>query len=292
MAAPNSGPSPYFPFPYSLQPLGNELRLGLIGPGLLGLLSVASTSTLLAFILYRFFAWRKHYRTYIGYVSRAISTQMEPWLILFTQNQYVVLIMNLLIADLQQGSSFLISFHWIRKDAMLAPSQACFAQGWLLNLGDVASGFFVFFIAMHTFYTAVKGRRVQYATFASLIIFTWVFSLALTAAGPLTHRADYFVRAGAWCWASSKYERDRLAYHYIWVFVIEFGTIVSLLSRRNSRQFNTYICINPICLLILTLSTRSSTFLHFCVSEVQSHLSYHQPPRQQPMPRLTAQQNS
>lgn len=142
------------------------------------------------------------------------------------QNQYVVLIMNLLIADLQQGLSFLISFYWVDINAILAPTRACFAQGWLLQIGDVSSGFFVCFIAFHTFYCAVKGQRFSTTAFYLLIIATWVFSLVLTALGPLMYRDKYFVRAGAWCWASSNYERERLALHYIWVFMVQFGTII------------------------------------------------------------------
>lgn len=201
-------PDGFFQYPYSLAPLGQGLRRGLWAPAVLGLLSCVATVALLGFIIQRFITWRSHYKTYVGY------------------NQYIVLIMNLLLADLQQGMSFLVSFHWIQKDAILAPSRACFAQGWLLNIGDVASGFFVLAIAMHTFYTAVKGRQLSNTVFTTLIISTWVFALLLTAVGPMIHQEHYFVRAGAWCWASGAYETDRLALHYIWVFLVQFGTII------------------------------------------------------------------
>jgi hypothetical protein len=67
----------HYPSPYSLSPLTPVLKKGLLAPGLLGLLSVASTLSLLSFLIYRFSTWRRHYRTYVGY------------------NQYVVLCMNL-----------------------------------------------------------------------------------------------------------------------------------------------------------------------------------------------------
>lgn len=201
--------SSLFSMPYSLSPLPADLRKGLVAPGLFGLLSVLSTGALLGFLIYRFVAWTNHYKSYIGY------------------NQYVVLIMNLLIADLQQGISFMISFHWIHLDGILAPTRACFTQGFLLNLGDVSSGLFVFFIALHTFYSAVKGRKLPYRTFSLLVVMVWVLSLALTAIGPIMYRDKYFVRAGAWCWASSQYQMDRLALHYIWVFAVQFGTIIT-----------------------------------------------------------------
>ena len=134
--------------------------------------------------------------------------------------------MNLLLADLQQGMGFSISFHWIRSNGILAPTRACFAQGWLINIGDVSSGLFVFFIAVHTYVCAVQGRKLEYKPFACMIVCTWVLALVLSALGPILFKDEYFVRAGAWCWASSKYEKERLLFHYIWVFLVQFGTII------------------------------------------------------------------
>ncbi|KAK4543386.1 hypothetical protein LTR36_005529 [Oleoguttula mirabilis] len=198
----------YFPAPYSVYPLPPTIRRGLIPVGILAALSVASTICLIAFICYRFVAWRAHYRTFVG------------------NNQYVVLVLNLLLADLQQAASFLISFHWVRKDYILAPHPACFAQGWLLHAGDVGSAFFVLAIAVHTFYTAVYGMRVGTKTFTAGIVGIWVFTYFLTSIGIALHGNKLFVRAGAWCWISSEYESDRLALHYVWLFVVQFGTVL------------------------------------------------------------------
>ncbi|KAH0345822.1 hypothetical protein KCU83_g7569, partial [Aureobasidium melanogenum] len=198
----------HYPSPYSLSPLGPVLKGGLMAPGLLGLLSVITTLGLLGFIVYRFSTWRRHYRTYVGY------------------NQYVVLCMNLLIADFIQAVSFLFSFHWIRKNGIFAPTSACFAQGFLLNIGDLTSGFFVMAIAFHTFYTAVKGRRIGHIQFIVAVVSVWTFGLLLSIIGPIEYRDRYFVRAGAWCWAGEQYQTDRLALHYLWIFIVQFGTII------------------------------------------------------------------
>lgn len=204
----DSIPKGYYPYPYSQAPLPVELHRGLYGTGLLGLASTMASLALLTFIVYRMTTWQRHYRVFVGY------------------NQYVVLIMNLLIADFLQAVSFLFSFHWIRKNAMLAPSTPCFAQGFLLNVGDLTSAFFVMAIALHTFYTAVKGRRLEHTTFLIVVIGIWVFGLTLSIIGPGRYGHHYFVKAGAWCWASPDYETDRLALHYIWIFIVQFGTIV------------------------------------------------------------------
>lgn len=191
----------YFPPPYSQTHLNDILRIGLVPVGILAALSVLTTSILISFISWRFITWKLHYKTFLGY------------------NQYVVLVLQLLLADLQQAASFLISFHWISRDYILAPHPACFAQGWLLHSGDVASAFWVVVIGLHTFFTAVYGMRIGTKTFYGGILAVWVFSYILTGLGVGLHGSKYFVRAGAWCWVSSEYERDRLGLHYIWLFV-------------------------------------------------------------------------
>lgn len=54
----------------------------------------------------------------------------------------------------------------------------------------------------------------------------WVFSIFFSAMGPILHGQHYYVRAGAWCWAAPQYETERLAFHYIWIFIVQFGTII------------------------------------------------------------------
>lgn len=184
------------------------LNTGLIIVGACGLVSFLATLSLISFVAYRFITWRDHYTTFIGY------------------NQYVLLFLNLVFADLCQAAAFLVSFYWIAKDAILAPTVACQAQGFLLHFGDVASAFFVLAIAIHTYWTAVMSRRVPYRVFGCILVFLWLGVIFLTVLGLAIHQDTYFVRAGAWCWISSDYEPERLGLHYFWLFLSEFGLIV------------------------------------------------------------------
>ncbi|PNS16006.1 hypothetical protein CAC42_4407 [Sphaceloma murrayae] len=203
--------NPYFAYPFSLAKLPPELEKGLAAPALMGLLSLISSFCLLCFLFSKFFAWKKSAKTYLSY------------------NQYLILFINLLVADFQQALAFVISFHWMQMDSILAPSPACFAQGWFLNIGDVSSGLFVLFIALHTFYTTVVGRRLEYRIFLSLILSTWALALLLTSIGPGIYGRTYFVRTGAWCWVSALYETERLALHYIWIFLVQFSSMITYL---------------------------------------------------------------
>lgn len=154
----------YFPAPYSLDPMPLALQHGLIPVASLAVLSAGSTVILICFICYRLAHWKVHHHTFLGY------------------NQYVLLVLNLLLADLQQSVAFLFTFHWIWIRRILAPTSPCTAQAWLLHSGDLSSGFFVLAIALHTL-AAVDGKRVGYKTFAAAVLTIWVFSYFLTGIG-------------------------------------------------------------------------------------------------------------
>jgi hypothetical protein len=113
-------------------------------------------------------------------------------------NQYVILIYNLLLADLLQSMAFAITFHWLRLDKILAPTAPCFLQGWVLNLGDVASGLFVLAIAIHTWLGVIKGYRLPYIAFVITIVIIWFLAVLLTVLGPIIHKDAFFARAGGW----------------------------------------------------------------------------------------------
>lgn len=170
----------YFPYPNSLDPLTPVYRTGLIPVTLFAMMSLLSVTALLVFITHRLVSWRKHYREYVGY------------------NQYVILIYNLLLADLQQAIAFVMSFHWLRINKILAPTAPCFIQAWFLQIGDVSSGFFVLAIAVHTWLGVVKGYKMPYKWFIVSILGLWAFALLLTVLGPAMYRDRYFGRAGGW----------------------------------------------------------------------------------------------
>lgn len=164
----------------SLDPLPQDVRNGMIAMGTLGLVSTISTLSLLVFITYRMINWRKYY-------ERPIAT-----------NQIFVLIYNLLLADLQQALSFLLAWNWIAQGKLVGPSAACFAQGWLIQIGDLSSGLWVLAIAVHTFINLVGQKQIPMATFVVVVVAIWIFALILTAIGPILNGIGFFVPAGAW----------------------------------------------------------------------------------------------
>ncbi|KAG9238198.1 G protein-coupled glucose receptor regulating Gpa2-domain-containing protein [Amylocarpus encephaloides] len=192
----------------SLDPLPEEVHNGMIAMGMIGLASTLSTLSLLIFITYRMIYWRRFYEHSIA------------------KNQIFILIYNLLLADFQQALSFLIAFYWLSQNKLVGPSSVCFAQGWLIQIGDLSSGIWVLAIATHTFVGLVLQRQIPFRAFIVGVLGIWLFCLVLTAIGPILHGKEYFVPAGVWCWIGEGHERDRLTFHYLWIFVSQLGSLV------------------------------------------------------------------
>ncbi|KAH8669477.1 G protein-coupled glucose receptor regulating Gpa2-domain-containing protein, partial [Tricladium varicosporioides] len=195
-----------------IDPLPAEVRNGMVAMGSVGLLSTISTLSLLVFITYRMIYWRRYY-------EHSIAT-----------NQIFILIYNLLLADFQQALSFLFAFYWIAQNKLVGPSNVCFAQGWLIQIGDLSSGLWVLAIAGHTFVGLVLQKQIPFPAFIAGVVTLWIFCLVLTAIGPIMHQKDFFVPAGVWCWIGENHERDRLTLHYLWIFVSQLGSLVTYLA--------------------------------------------------------------
>lgn len=164
----------------SLDPLPDSARHGMIAMGIIGVFSSASTFGLFVFITWRMISWRKYYD--------------QP----LASNQIFMLIYNLLLADFQQALSFLFAFHWVAENRLVGPNNACFAQGWLIQIGDVSSGMWVFSIGIHTFVNLVLHKHIPMKAFVAWVVLLWIFCVVLTAIGPITHPGDFFVPAGNW----------------------------------------------------------------------------------------------
>ncbi|KAF2104027.1 hypothetical protein NA57DRAFT_70241 [Rhizodiscina lignyota] len=256
---PKAGEEHYFPYPASVFKLNRDLHIGMYPLGLIAVLSVLATTAMISYLIWQMVVTRnrKGYRLY--------------------QRQLYILYFNLLVADFLQALSFLFSFHWEAVDAILAPTGACWAQGWLLHLGDVASGMFVFLIAVHTSLSLVRWRReMTYGLFVLFVLLAWFFCLVMATLPPIIRGKKCYAKAAAWCWINVEFENDRLWSHYVWIFFFEFGTVflygaVAWKLRKHLRIFKAvsgqsstlerqqkYMLIYPTIYVILTLPLAAS----------------------------------
>ncbi len=163
----------------TLEPLPPVLRRGLIAVATLGLLSLISSIGLFTFLTYRLCVWYHRGQLRDG------------------ANQFLLLIYNLVLADIQQAMAFALTSVYLSADKIEVGTATCWANGWFVSTGDLASGVFIFAIALHTFYAVVKGRRIGNRLFLGGIVGLWVFVYMMAIVG-VGLDPKLYVRAGPW----------------------------------------------------------------------------------------------
>ncbi|PNS19500.1 hypothetical protein CAC42_7344 [Sphaceloma murrayae] len=188
-----------------LHPLPHSLYHGLTAVVFFGFLSFFLASALFFRLTYRLIVDRRHK---------------------LHRNQFLILILNLIFADIEQSIAFWSNVQWLRENTIHVGTSMCWTQGFFVSVGDLASGVFTIAIAVHTFADIVFAYQPPYALFLSLIVSGHIFVYACAIIGIALHPSDIYVRAGAWCWVNGSYQHERLWLHYFWILIAEFGTVL------------------------------------------------------------------
>ncbi|KAF4632349.1 hypothetical protein G7Y89_g5780 [Cudoniella acicularis] len=190
----------------TLSPLPDVLSHGLVAVSTFGLLSFFCSISLFFYLTWKLIIWHRY---------AVVKTPT---------NQLLLLIYNLLLADIQQACAFLLNITALRNNAIIVGTPVCFAQGWFVSTGDLASSVFICMIAVHTFFGVVRNYRPPTGAFYCCIFAGWAFVYTMAAIGPIIHGKDFYVRAAAWCWINDAFSSERLWLHYFWIFVAMFST--------------------------------------------------------------------
>lgn len=169
----------------TLSPLPHVLRHGLVAVSFFGYLSFVSSTALFVYLTYRLARWR------------ASGQPMKNY------NQFLLLIYNLVLADIQQSLAFLLTSRWLVEDKIHVGTPYCFAEGWFVSTGDLASSVWIFAIALHTYAAIVRGYKISCSTFVVVMCLLWLFIYGMAIVGVAIHPKDYYTRAGAWVRTSS-----------------------------------------------------------------------------------------
>ncbi|KAF4815987.1 hypothetical protein CGCSCA5_v006926 [Colletotrichum siamense] len=257
--------------PYSIRPLPPVLRHGLAAVAAMGFFSFFTSLGLLTFLTYKLITWhngppREEKKDPIAKVESPPPTEAafvipnewsasqqelsekptkETWIqraINEPPNQFLVLIFNLLLADIQQALAFLLNVEWLTRNAIEVGTKTCWTQGWFISTGDLASSVFITAIAMHTYISIVRAKMLPTWAFHTAIVMMWGFVYGTGILGVIVtengkNDGGLYVRAGAWCWINSKYQDIRLTLHYLWIFIslIEWwGCPLLWLSRARA----------------------------------------------------------
>ncbi|KAH7162885.1 G protein-coupled glucose receptor regulating Gpa2-domain-containing protein [Dactylonectria estremocensis] len=242
----------------SLSPLPAQYRHGLVAIAVFALLSFVITSALFLYLTFKLVSWslKNTARTNsiksnvpdpqpitdFTYENGAYGPEGESSKVAHDRsvrriqeagrrppNQFLVLIYNLIIADMHQAAAFILTISWLRGGGIIINTPTCFVQGFLASNGNLSSSLFMTTIAVHTYFSVVKGSQPTQTVLYFGIFAIWVF-VYLMCVVPLvaTHNGrdvgGYFVRADPWCWINDDYNNIQLLTHNLFVFVSMFAT--------------------------------------------------------------------
>lgn len=259
----------------SISPLPDNYRHGLISIAVFALLSFVLTSGLFLYLAFKLLNW--HIRnvartnsiknnvpdpqpiTDFTYEDGAYGPEGESSKVAHDRsvkriqkagnrppNQFLILIFNLIIADMHQAAALLLSVIWLRKGGIFINTPTCFVQGFLASNGNLSSSLFMAIIAIHTYMSVIKDARPTQKVFYSTIVVTWVFVYALSIIPLLATRngrevGGFFVRADPWCWIHDAYENIQLLTHNLFIFISMVVTSALYISiylslRREAKS--------------------------------------------------------
>lgn len=164
-------------------------------------------------------------------------------------NQFLLLIYNLLLADLHQGMAFALNASWLRRDGIMVGTPTCWTQGFFVSTGDLGSSMFITLIAIHTYMSVVLGYRPSQKTVYNAIISVWIFVyvISLIPIGTTRNGAavgGFFVRAGSWVCADSDFSSPVAALGLQDnVFLVSFANrlfSVAVLDKQGVRKYPSF----------------------------------------------------
>lgn len=114
-------------------------------------------------------------------------------------NPLLMLIHNLILADVFLSACYLENVVWLRENAILVGSRYCHAQGLLVSFGCLSSSMFLASMSLYTYLTVIHGYKPQGRVVLINIVLVWVLSLILTWIPTLGSRGtDLWGRNNLW----------------------------------------------------------------------------------------------
>lgn len=217
----------------SLSPLPISYRRSQIGMAVVGTLSMVFSSCLFVHITYRLVTlwWtereskrreeaagvdlslglsERHYlQTKAGGSSRPSPNQNAAGVSGDTSapvfkkrkapNPLLILIYNLIFADVGFSAAYMANFVWLGNDAIIVGSATCNVQGWLVSFGCLISSAFLVTLATYTYFIVIKGWRASSKLTVIHSVIIWALSILVTCLGVMFTRGEhYFVRQQFW----------------------------------------------------------------------------------------------
>lgn len=107
-------------------------------------------------------------------------------------NPLLLLIYNLILADVVLSASYMNNFSWLHQDGIIAPSRTCTAQGFIVSIGCLTTSGFLFAISVFSYLGIIRGYKAKSRDVGIACAFVWVMSLVLASVGLIFVRDSTF----------------------------------------------------------------------------------------------------
>lgn len=129
-----------------------------------------------------------------GQSSRQTSTRREK-----PPNPLLLLIYNLILADVVLSLAYMNNISWLRMDGIIAKTSTCFAQGWTVSFGCLTTSAFLFAISIFSYAGIIRGYKAKSRDVGIACSIVWILSLLLASLGPMVvHDGTFYGRETNW----------------------------------------------------------------------------------------------
>ncbi|KAF2993781.1 hypothetical protein E8E14_001497 [Neopestalotiopsis sp. 37M] len=113
-------------------------------------------------------------------------------------NPILMLIYNLLCANLIEAMAFLLSVVWVKRDGIYVPTAACWAQGWFMQVGKLVCSGMLVLISVNT-YTTICWVNPEYTVYSLWLEYFWIFvAMAVTSGWVFYGIAGAMIASHGW----------------------------------------------------------------------------------------------
>ncbi|CAG8681512.1 16105_t:CDS:2, partial [Gigaspora rosea] len=203
-----------------------------------------------AMIIMCFFSTLSNVACFIIFIWNIIQKNLRP-------TKDTLLVLNLLFSNFLQCLGFMFNYNWLRSD-IIETGVICSIQGFLINFGDVTSGFWILVLCIYIFMLTVRYECPRLVIISMLII--WPLNLIISLLGLAIQTPNspfYDAHQHSWCWISYNYQNFRIGFNYFITLIITIVVIILLiiiyrkLKTINSRHTNKKLMWYPFTYIFL-----------------------------------------
>lgn len=121
-------------------------------------------------------------------------------------NPLLLLIYNLLLADISLSMAYVGNIAWLRMNSMYAPSPLCTMQGFVVGFGCLTTSGFLFAISIFSYLGIIRGYKATTRDVVVACCAVWSFSVILACIAPMYyHDQSLYGRETMWVSVLSRF---------------------------------------------------------------------------------------